>query len=207
MSLSTWMSSCMKECLGTMMKELLLYNFQTILIFTVYGVTINDANTHDQHFLSTNELAQDSDAINGFLVDNPELFELPIRKTKEPVVDLIALLEIPTINESTSILNSIFDEIKPEDLIDLEKLFGSLITINEPIIDNNEEESSSMINQDGEKIFEGTPKKKTQKSGTWKSQLETLFRQIYTEKMNQIERIIVYYRIGKLIFQTPTKYK
>jgi len=152
-------------------------------------------------------LAQDSDAINGFLIDNPELFEPPIRKTKEPVVDLTALLEVPTINESTSILNSIFDEIKPEDLIDLEKLFGPLITTNEPIIDNNEEESSSMINQDGEKVFEGTPKEKTQKSGTWKSQLETLFRQIYTEKMNQIERTIVYYRIGKLISQTLTRYK
>ena len=53
---------------------------------------------------------------------------------------------------------------------------------NEPIIDNNEEESSSIINQDREKIFEEIPKEKTQKSGTWKSQLETLFRQIYTEK-------------------------
>ena len=102
MSLPTWMSPRMKECLGTMTEKLLLYNSQTILTFTVYGVTINDANIHDQHFLSTNELAQDSDAINGFLIDNPELFEPPIRKTKEPVVDLTALLEVPTINELTS---------------------------------------------------------------------------------------------------------
>jgi len=53
MSLPTWMSPRMKECFGTMMEELLLYNSQAILIFTVYGVTINDANTHDQHFIST----------------------------------------------------------------------------------------------------------------------------------------------------------
>ena len=207
MSLPTWMTPRIKECFGTMLEELLLHNTQAILVFTIYGVTINDANTKDQHFIPINELAQDSNKINGFLVDDPELYESPIEKAKESITDYTTLLELLFVDESTFILNPVFDEIKPEDLIDLEKLFRPLIMTNESTVNNNGEGPSSITVQKEENTLEEAPKEKAHKSETWKLQLEKLVKQIYTEEANQIEKTITYYRIGKLISQTPTKYK
>ena len=201
MSLPTWMSPRMKECIGTMSEELLLYNSKAILTFTIYGVTINDANTQDQHFISADELAQDSDIINGFLIDDPELFEPPVTKAKEPIIDLTTFLETPSIDGSTTIFEPVFDEIKPEDLIDLEKLFESLITTDEPTINNNEEKSTLTSTQK-EKY-----KERSLNSETWKSQLEKMLRRVYTEKLDNIERTIIYHKIGKLINKPPKNYK
>jgi hypothetical protein len=211
MSLPTWMSPRMKECFGTMTEELLLYNSKAILTFTIYGVTINDADTQDQHFISADELSQDSDIISGFLIDDPELFEPPVGKAKEPVVNLTTLLEEPSVDESTLILGPIFDEIKPEDLINLEKLFGPLITTDESTNNNNGEGSSTILIQKEkditEEISQEKPKEKSSDSEIWKNQLEKLLRRVYTEKLENIERTIIYYKIGKLINKPPRKYK
>ncbi|CAG8661233.1 9487_t:CDS:1, partial [Ambispora gerdemannii] len=89
-----------------------------------------------------------------FLVDDPELFELPVEKAKKPVVNLTTLLEEPSVNESIFILNSIFDEIKPEDLINLEKLFGSLIITDKPTNNDNGERSFSLSTQKEKDLIE-----------------------------------------------------
>jgi len=143
----------MKECFGTMMEELLLYNSQAILIFTVYGVTISDANIQDQHFIPIDNLSEDSDIISGFLKNDSELFESPVEKAKEPTIDLTTLLETSSVNEPTVIFNPTFEEIKAEDLIDVEKLFESYYT-NETLIDNNIEKkvSSTTIQLNEENI-------------------------------------------------------
>jgi len=197
----------MKECFGTIMEELLLYNLQAILIFTVYGVTISDANTQDQHFIPVDNLSEDSDIISGFLKNDSELSESPVEKAKEPTIDLMTLLKTPPVDESTVIFNPTFKKIKAEDLIDVEKLFESYYT-NETLIDNNiKKKVSSTTIQLNEENIKKEPQEKSYNSDTWKIQLEKLLRRVYTEKSDQLERTIIYHRIGKLIANPPTKYK
>ena len=113
-------------------------------------------------------------------------------------------METPSVDEPIIIFDPTFEEIKAEDLIDLEKLFAPFLPNDTSTNDDIEKEVSSTNAQE---IIKEEPKKKIYDSETWKIQLEKLFRRIYTENIDQIERTILYFQIGKLIANPPVKYK
>lgn len=204
MTLPIWITPRMKECFETMLEELLLHNSHAILTFTIYGVTIGNVNTQEQQIITVHELSEDSKLIDEFLNNDPELYDSPVEKIEKPIINLTKLLETPSVDEPTVIFDPTFEEIKAEDLIDVEKLFTPFLTNNTSTNDDIEKEISSTSTQ---VIITEESKKKTYDPETWKIQLEDLLRRVYNEQSDQVKRTILYYKIGNLIANPPTKYK
>lgn len=195
MPLPTWISPQMKGNFGKMFEELMLFKPRAVINLTIYGVTIIETDTQNQYFAPIDEWTQESDVINSFLTDDSELFQPPITTPKEPVVDLTQLLNESSVDEQSEVNTTIPDpnDLKPEDIID----FNFIFDFEEKEIIGAKEANDNMIKASKESVD----------SETWKNNLTTTLRRIHTENMDQIERTILYYKIGTWITNPPTKFK
>ena len=184
MSLLGWISPRMKECFAKMLEDLFLYQPNGVISFSIQGVMIKDDNGQ-QHFTTTQELNQYPEFLSNFPSDDIISFEVQPSIPSSEVFDCSEFLK--DFDESTLYEEIVIPSGSIIETTEITELAESvnLISTTEII----KEQQPELINEE------------------WKLELEERMKELYNKRMNQTQRLIQYFKIGKILHDHPIKHE
>jgi hypothetical protein len=181
-TLPEWISPRMKESFAKILEDLFLYQPNGIITFSIFGIVIRD-NNQQQHYTPTPELCQYPEFLNSFLADETNNLEFPPVLPTTEIFDCSELLEDFDVSTTPIEAPTIESNINIDEIMELAK-FVNLVPTTEI-----EEQSTELTDEQ------------------WKNKLEKEIEEIYSVRIDEKQKLLHYFEVGKMLHYRPTKYQ